>query len=128
MRDNHDLMPEIISTLEEGGEFFGVVGIEKTGRYKKFRFGVSNAAHKALKNILQLRPFDTMPGLRRRFFYSGGISKVNQLETYRISVRVEQGRTGKNIDAEVTKDLAANLQWFYELKDLEEAAHLPEEI
>ena len=127
MRDSHEGMPEIIGALESDGQYFGAIGIERNGRHKRLRFGVSHAGYKALKKILQVRPFDTMPGLEHRYFYAGSVSTTNRSEIYKISVRVEQGRDAKNIDAEVPKDLAANLQWFAELKELQEVAHLPEE-
>ena len=127
MRDNYEGMPEIISASERDGQYFGVVGIEKNGRHKKVRFGISYSGYKALKRILQLRPFDTMPGLEHSYFYAGSISKTNQTEIYKISVRVEQGKDSKNIEAEAPRDLVANLQWFYEMRDLKDAGHLPEE-
>ena len=68
-----------------------------------------------------------MPGLEHRYFYAGSISKTKQTEIYKISVRVEQGREGKNTDAEAPKDLVTSLQWIYELRELKDAAHMPEE-
>ena len=127
MRDNHEGMPEIIGASEKDGQYFGIISIEKNRHHKNLRFGVSQAGYKALKRVLQLRPFDRMPGLKHRYFYAGSISKTKRSEIYKISIRVEQGKDSKNMDVEAPKDLVANLKWFYELRDLKEAAHLPEE-
>ncbi len=127
MRDTHEEMPEIIGALENDGQYFGVILIEKNDQARKLRFGVSLAGYHALKRILQLRPFDSLPSLEHRYFYAGGVSKTEQDEVYKISIRVEQGKFGKSVDAKAPKDLVANLRWFYELKCFKDTAHLPEE-
>jgi hypothetical protein len=70
MRDNHEGMPEIVDAFEEGGQYFGVVGVEIGGKLRVFRFGVSRAGYRALKRVLQLRPFDSLPGLEHRYYFA----------------------------------------------------------
>lgn len=41
-----------------------------------------------------------------------------------MTVRVEQGRNGKQVETEAPRDLVANLMWFFELKDWAQAEHL----
>lgn len=41
-----------------------------------------------------------------------------------MSVRVEQGRDGKQFETEALRDVVANLMWFYELDDWSKAEHL----
>ena len=71
MRDNHDEMHEILDAFQGGEQFFGVIAVEIGGITKKFRFGVSRKGYLTLKNILQLRPFDAMPGLKHKYFLAG---------------------------------------------------------
>ncbi len=94
MRDNHKGMPEIVDTfVDADGIHNGIVAIEIDSEIKKFRFGVSLASYHALKRILQLRPFDTMPGLKHRYFYAGSCRKLESAN-YEVAIRVEQGSNG----------------------------------
>lgn len=126
MRDSHEGMPEIIDAFEEGGQYFGVVRVEVGGRFEKFGFGVSQAGYRALKRVLQLHPFDSIPGIKHRYFFAGTHWKLEDSSDCVMKVRVEQGNDGKQVDSRVPKDLLANLRWFSELKDFGEAAHLAE--
>lgn len=124
MRDNHDKMPEIVDAFEKDGQYFGVVGLTIDRSTKRYQFGVSRAGYLALKRTLQLRPFDTMPGLEQRYFFAG-YGALNRSK-FTVRVRVEQSDQGKGVDVRLPKDLLANLRWFSELKEHDEAAHLPE--
>ncbi len=126
MRDNHERMPEIIDAFEENGQYFGIIEVEIGGASKKFRFGVSQAGYRALKRVLQLRPFDVMAGVKQRYFFAQAYWKIEDSSDCGMQVRVEQGKSGKQVDVRVPKDLLANLRWFTELKDFSEAGHLPE--
>ena len=126
MRDNHDGMPEILDAFERGGQYFSIVAIECDGITKRFEFGVSLNGYRALRKVLQLLPFDAMPGTKRRYFYAGGYGNVVGTTDYEVAVRVEQNRDGKLIDVRMPKDLLSNLVWFSEIKDFNEASHLIE--
>ena len=131
MRDNHDGMPEIIDAFKENDEYFGVIGIKIGGVRKKFRFGVTRPSYLTLKRILQLRPFDQMPGLKHRYFYSEASfrlvdTKTRELSECEISIRVEQGKNGKTVSLEAPEGLMQNLNWAKQIKDFSELAHLPE--
>ena len=126
MRDTNEGMPEIVDAFEKEGQYFGVVGIEFDGTYKKFRFGISQAGYRALRRILQLRPFDIMPGVKQRYYFARSYGKIPDSSDFRTYVRIEQGRDGKQVEVRVPKDLLANLAWFSEIKDFSESAHLPE--
>lgn len=67
MRDNHEGMPEIVAAFEKDGQYFGIVGIQVSSESRQFQFGVSANGYRALRKILQLRPFDTMPGVKQRY-------------------------------------------------------------
>jgi hypothetical protein len=131
MRDNHEGMPEILDAFQDNEQCFGVIAIEIDGVTKKFRFGVSRKGYLTLKKILQLRPFDAMPGLKHRYFLAGVTYRIVDRETlelddFEIGVRVEQDKNARTVSLKAPKDLARNLIWFNELKDFSEAAHLPE--
>lgn len=122
MRDDHEGMPEIIDAFEMDGQYFGIVGVEISGESRKFGFGISQAGYRALKRVLQLRPFDSLPGLKHRYYFAAVYRKAQG--SLEMQVRVEQGKNGKQLAAHAPKDLIANLKWFMELKDFSEAAHL----
>ncbi|MBD1869042.1 hypothetical protein H6F95_17430 [Cyanobacteria bacterium FACHB-471] len=131
MRDNHEGMPEILDAFQDGEQYFGVIAIELDDVSKKFRFGVSRRGYSTLKKILQLRPFDAMPGLKHRYFIAGVTGRIvdrkkPDFADFEIGVRVEQDKNGGTVSVESPKDLAQNLLWFYELKDFNKAEHLPE--
>jgi hypothetical protein len=119
-------MPEIVDAFEKDGQYFGVVGIEIGGESRKLRFGVSQSGHRALKRVLQLHPFDSLPGLKHRYYFAEAYWGLEDSSDCGMKVRVEQGKNGKQVDVRVPKDLLANLRWFAELKDFSDAAHLPE--
>ena len=123
MRDNHEGQPEILDAFQDGEHYFGLVQLERLGEHKSFRFGVSRDGYLALKRALQLRLFDQMPGVPYRYFF---VPAVRHLEGERVmmTVRVEQGRDGKQFETEASRDVVANLMWFYELKDWSKAEHL----
>jgi hypothetical protein len=70
MRDNHEGMPEIINTFEKQSQSFGIVRIEVGVTFKLFQFGVTDAGYKALKRVLQLRPFGNIAGVKQRYFFA----------------------------------------------------------
>ena len=124
MRDNHDGMPEVLDAFERAGQYFGVVAIQREGVTKRFEFGVSQDGYRAMRKILQLCPFDTMPGTKRRYFYGLTYGNVAGTTDYEVAVRVEQNRDGKLIDVRMPKELLSNLVWFSKIKDFNEASHL----
>ena len=131
MRDNHEGMPEIVDASKENEQHFGVFAVEIDGVRKKFRFGVTRQGYLTLKKILQLRPFEIMPGLKHQYFYAGGSFRVLDTKTLelgdcQITLRVEQGNKGKEVSMSSPKELMQNLNWAQQLKDFSEAAHLPE--
>jgi len=125
MRDNHEGMPEIVDAYEKEGLYFGVVEITLGEICKQFQFGVSLNGYRALRKILQLQQFDSMPGLKHRHFFALSYGQISDSLDYRVDIRIEQGRDGRKIEARVPKDLLANLLWFSKIKDFAEAAHLP---
>ena len=123
MRDNHEGLPEILDALEEGGHCFGLVQLERHGETRQFRFGVNREGYRSLRQVLQLRPFDRMPGVKCRYFFVPTTRRLGE-DRARMTVRVEQGRDGKQVEIEVLRDVVANLMWFYKLDDWSKAAHL----
>ena len=119
-------MPEIVDAFEKEGQYFGIVGIEVLSEARQFQFGISSNGYRALRKILQLRPFDTMPGLKQRYFFAGSYGRIPASSEFTTEVRVEQNRQGKKVEVRVPKDLLSNLVWFSKIRDFAEAAHLPE--
>lgn len=123
MRDNHEGMPEIVDAQEEGGHYFGFVQLARDGEQRRFRFGISHDGYSALRRAMQLRPFDQMAGVQYRYFF---VPAVRRLDGDRVmmTVRVERGRDGKQLEIESPRDVVANLMWFCELNDWSKAEHL----
>ena len=119
-------MPEILDAFEKDGQYFGVVGIQVLGESKQFQFSISSNGYRALRKIFQLRPFDTMPGVKQKYFFAGSYGRIPSSSEFRTDVRVEQNREGMNVEVRIPKDLLSNLVWFSTIKDFGEAAHLPE--
>ena len=125
MRDTHDGMPEIIDAFGKDDQYFGIIEIVIGGVSKKFQFGISQNGYRELRKLLQLRPFDSMPGVTNRYFFANTYGKLPDSSNYRSYFRVEQGRDAKKVEIIVPKNLLANLVWFSQIKDFGEAEHLP---
>ncbi len=126
MRDNHEGYPEILNAYEREGQYFGVVRIVLADGSPTLEFGLSAAGYAALKRVLSARPFDALPGISYRYFFSGsftGATKPEQ-ETFAFDIRVEQGTAAKKFEFTGPKTLLANLLWLSKLKSLEETSGL----
>ncbi len=125
MRDNHEGLTEILSACQRDGQYLGAVQIVKSGEAAAFEFGVTESSYYALKRILDSRPFDSMPGVPCRFFFSGSYTGAEQgTETVTFGVRVEQGDTAKVFEFQGPRALLANLLWFQGIASLEPASGL----
>jgi len=123
MRDNHDLMPEMIGAFERNGSYFGVIQLERDHQSRRYQITLAHDSYLALNNILSQRPFSAMPGVPYRYFFVPIWFKT--LDGKRaIVVRIEQGRDSRQVDMEATQELSATLTWFFQLKDWNEAEHL----
>ena len=126
MRDNHEGYPEILNAYEREGQYFGVVRIVLADGSATLEFGVPATGYTALKRILSARPFNSLPGIPYKYFFTGsftGAAKPDQ-QTFAFSIRVEQGAAAKKFEFTGPKSLLANLLWFSELKSLEETSGL----
>ena len=126
MRDNHEGYPEIVNAYERDGQYFGAVRIVVGDAASTIEFGVSAAGHSALRRILSARPFDSLPGIPYRYFFTGsfiGAMETGQ-EVFDFHVRIEQGTSAKKFEFRGPKTLLANLLWFRELKSLEQTSGL----
>ncbi len=126
MRHNHDGYPEIIDAYEREGHYFGVVRVVLADGTSTVEFGVSMSEYFGLKRILNARPFENLPGVGYRYFFTGsfaGAVKPGQ-DVFDFGVRVEQGSTAKKFQFSGPKSLLANLLWFTELKIIEETLGL----
>jgi hypothetical protein len=120
MRDNHQGMPELIRAFEHDGHYFAVVEVGIEEAFKKFQFGVSRDGYLAFKRALELRPFDLMPGLQYRYFYSGSWASTK----HTMRVHIELSKDSTTAEIEIPKDLHANLLWFARLESFDDALYL----
>ena len=123
MRDNSEQLPQILRVMEVDGSYFCVVELRNFGAEKRFKFGVSRHAYEAVLKILHTRPFDQMPGVQYQYYFVPAVAKLeNGMAS--LSIRIEQGSNGKEFHFTTPKELAANLLWFFQLKNLEDVSHL----
>ena len=115
MRDNHEGLPEIIYAYEREDHFFCSIALTIGTETKLFEFGVSQESYRAIKRLLNMRPFEQFPGANYRYFYAGGWD-----------FRIEQEKRGRQFSVKAPKPLVANLMWFSMVKDFSELAHLRE--
>jgi hypothetical protein len=111
---------------EREGQHFGVVRLVLLGGAQTLEFGVSAAGYSALKRILSARPFDALPGIQYRYFFSGsftGATKPGQ-DVFTFHIRIEQGAAAKKFEFNGPKALLANLLWFSKLNSPEETLGL----
>jgi hypothetical protein len=123
MRDNHEKLPEILEALKENENSFCVVAMERAEKTKQFRIGISRESYLALKQLFETRPFDQMPRISYLYFFVPNVQRLDDGRV-RMTVRVEQGKDGKQIEIKTPKELFANLKWFFELDDWSKADHL----
>jgi hypothetical protein len=118
-------MPEILKAYERDGFFFAVVRIVVSGETAAFEFGVDLQGYKALRKVLQTRPFANMPGIQYQYFFTGsyGRKKLGE-EPVIFDIRIEQGRDATTKEFEGSTTLVSNLRWFESLKDLQDTSAL----
>ena len=119
MRDNHEGMIELLDAFEKDDHFFAIIKHQE----RKFQFGISQAGYRAFRRSLQSRPLDMMPGLKYRYFYDCSY-KSGETEPHIMEVRAEVGKDATKERVATPKDLHANLLWFRQLENLEDAAYL----
>lgn len=123
MRDTHDGMPELLATDERGDQYFGIVAITIGSETRHIEFGVQSDCYRALRRILQSRPFDKLPGVKYRYFIAHAIGRAGPNNAF-VDIRIEQGSNGRQFQFEVPFALGQNLLWFADLKDFGATAHL----
>lgn len=123
MRQWNRPLPEIVDAYERDDHLFGCVRLERAGEQRCFQFGVDRSAYVVLRKVLQIRPFDQMPGLRHRYFFLPGVQRLDD-ERANIFIRVARGREDKQVTTEAPIGLIANLMWFFELEDWAAVEHL----
>ena len=123
MRDTHDGMPELLAADERDEHTFGLVAITIGSETRHIEFGVQSDGYRALRRILQSRPFDMLPGIQHRYFIANALNRAGP-NSASVEIRIEQGNNGRNLQFEVPFALGQNLRWFADLKDFGATAHL----
>lgn len=124
VRDNHEGLPEILDAFERDGGSFGVIQIESEDNLVAFEFGVDTSGYRALRRVLQTRPFESLATGACRYYFVPSVRRLPDSEAAEFDVRIEQGNNGRQFTFKGPLGLVANLQWFFELKDLSTAMHL----
>lgn len=127
-RRNRESEVELLDAFTAGGQYFVVVSLCRLGILDKFRFATSPGGLAAMKKMFDMRPFETLPGVKRRFFFSGATASLdegkNRADKFGLVIYIEEGSKIKQFEISSPKELMQNLLWFQQLKDLSEANHL----
>ena len=123
MRDNHEGMFEFVRAFQKDDHYFLVIAFDVAGETRHFQIGISRRSYQTICRVTQDRPFDSMPGLKYRYFYAG-YWKSSSEDRYSMRVRIECGRDGIQKEFEIPKDLHSNLLWFDRLESLSDANYL----
>lgn len=126
MRDNSQDMIELVRTIESDGHFFAVFSACFDGSWQNFQIGIQKDAHASLKKVFQKRPFDSLPGIQYRYFFTGTYSNGKDTGQPSIQVRIESEGQATSEYFRVPIELLQNLIWFSELSDSADALHLLE--
>ena len=113
----------MVDAYRRGGLYFAAIAVSRAGTERVFELGISETSYSALKRVLQTRPFDAMPGAKRRYFFLPIYSR-NPGNIARCDIRIEQGTDGRGFRFELPKELIANLLWFDEIQSFETEKHL----
>jgi hypothetical protein len=124
MRYRPGQLPEIVAVSSRDNFYFASIRLARGDVDRIFETGITNSSYNTFKRIFQSRPFDDMPGLKARYYFVPAFSKRNDPERCIGTVRIEQGKDGRDFEFEMPKTLIANLLWFFEMKDLKDAQHL----
>lgn len=120
MRDSNEKMIELLDVNNASEVYSALIAHTINGTKFKLRFGIDKTTYVCLKRILQFRPFEnTAIGKYRYFFSLSYRLNLYKKDVVYCIIRVEQVKTHKQFELEVTKDFVANLLWFYDLKDTE---------
>jgi hypothetical protein len=69
LREDVQKHPQIVDAYQRGDHFFAAIGYIESQSDRVFELASRQAAYAALKQVMNVRPFNYMPGLTyRRFF------------------------------------------------------------
>ena len=113
---------EFISSWEEGGALFGHVRL-LLPEPVSITIGLDRPSFSTFQRIQSLRPFDSLPGVEHRAFFTGRMGGKTET-TITLQVRVELGDRGCSVDVTAPHSLAGNLLWLFKVRDPSEVEHL----
>jgi hypothetical protein len=127
LRDDSDGMPELVRVLERNGHALGLVRITIGRDVRDLELPLTAATRAGFVRVLNVQPFDQMPGQPYRYFFARSIRRLESGDAAEVGIRVEAGRDAKNFDVIVPLEFAKNLVWLSELKDWSEVAQFHSE-
>lgn len=126
-RRNRESEIELLKAFAAGDQYFVVVSVCRSASLNNFRFATSSGGFAALKNMFEMRPFDSLPGANRRFFFSAPTSSISagqeKADKFGIVIFIDEGSKTKQFEIDCPKDLMQNLLWFQQLRN-DDANHL----
>ena len=124
MRDNSEGMVEIVRSYEYAGAWHGLVRVTINGERRSLDWPLNPPARSGFSHILNLRPFDDLPGAPHRFFFAASVRKLPGTDLAEVGIRVEVNGKGKQIPVEVPLEFAANLVWLSQARAWSEVSQL----
>ncbi|WP_282019196.1 hypothetical protein [Salegentibacter mishustinae] len=118
-------MIELLEVSKENNIYSSTVMCEIEEKETKLNFGINTSDFSRLKRILEFQPFQKSGFGKYRYFFA--LSYRNNSENDELcfmNVRVEQLKTHKEFEFELSKKYVSNILWLNEIKSLEDIAHL----
>ena len=126
MRDTNEGMVELLDALRENNSYGCKASITLNTEEIMVKFGTNEQGWILLKKLLSFQPFENVSSGKYRYYFTSSYRQKG--EDVLAGIRVEQGQRHKNFELELTKELNANLLWFFLKKDKTEVAHLMIEV
>jgi hypothetical protein len=114
-------MPELLRILEHGEATFGEVRVKIAEVSRILQFPLTSVTRSGFVKVLNLRPFDQLPGQLHRYFFARSTRKLENGGA-EVGIRVEVGNDAETSNVTVPLEFAANLVWLSELKDWSEVS------
>ncbi len=113
-------MVEFLSAFEADEKYFGRLRLAQT---VVIQIGLERDAYLAFRRIVDQRPFESLPGVRHRYFFTGRYGGKTD-DSINLGIRVELGDRALGSYEPVPHSLAGNMLWLFKVKDNREVVHL----
>jgi hypothetical protein len=102
--------PEILAVRRGRGADLLIVQMPIAGQVHRFEIPVDARGARIMRQVLQMRPFEDLPSVTYRYFFSGGYSQ-QQGKFFRFHVWIQQGRDHGSFWIEPKGGVPGGMMW-----------------